>query len=103
MSTHKGLRRPSVRVGERVRLDSRLRPFGVAPRNIRVGACTRQEASLGGPDLKAEIFGVDPALGEAAGDEPEPGLPGAREHAAQFLLLAEAPDRTDAGSDVIPE
>ena len=35
------------------------------------------------------------------GDEPEAGLPGAHEHVAQLLVIAESPDRADAGGDIL--
>ena len=62
-----------------------------------------QQTHLASLDLQSEIFRVDAALGEAAGDEPEAGLRSAREHVAQLLLIAESPDRTDGRSDVVAE
>src|SRR5215831_5735178 len=61
----------------------------------RAGTGLRQQADLAGLDLQREIPGVDAALGEAAGDEPQARLRGAREHVAQLLPLPESPDRTD--------
>src|SRR4051812_8177017 len=60
-----------------------------------------EQAELGGLDLQAKIFGVDAALGEAACDEPKAGLWRAAEHVAQLLVVAKAPDRADAGRDVL--
>src|ERR1700692_2360113 len=64
---------------------------------------SRQQPFLDRLDLQRQIFRIDPALRQAAGDEPEAGLRGARVHVAQFLPLAEAPDRTDARGDFIAE
>src|SRR3954469_3336092 len=58
------------------------------------------DAGFDGLDLEREVFGVDPALREAAGDEPQAGLRRALEHIAQLLSFAEAPDRADAGGDL---
>jgi len=57
---------------------------------------SRNEVAL---DLQGEIARVDPALREAAGDEPQARLGGAPEHVAQLLVLAESPDRADAFRD----
>src|SRR3954469_20231081 len=54
-------------------------------------------------DLEREIFRVDPALREAAGDEPEAGLPGACIHVAQLEAVAKAPDRADPVDDAVAE
>ena len=67
------------------------------------GAKPGQQSDLAGLDLQREIFRVDAALGEAAGDEPEAGLRGARIHVAQFLVLAKSPDRADAVGDLVAE
>ena len=63
----------------------------------------RDQPLLTGLDLKAEILREDPALGQAAGDEPEAGLAGAREHGAKLVVLTETPDGTDALSDLVAE
>src|ERR1700754_3657462 len=67
---------------------------------IRISA---QQAELAGLDLQREIRRIDAALREAAGDEPEARLCGAHEHVAQFLALAESPDRADAGRNILAE
>src|SRR3954451_11779662 len=54
-------------------------------------------------DLQRQIFRVDPALREAAGDEPEAGLPGARIHVTQLEAVAKAPDRADPVGDGVAE
>jgi hypothetical protein len=64
---------------------------------------SRQQAHLAGLDLQREIFRVDAALGEAAGDEPKARLRGSREHVAQLLSVAESPNRTNAASNVVAE
>src|SRR5262249_25190903 len=46
---------------------------------------------------------VDAALREAACDEPKARLRGSREHVAQFLSIAESPNRADAAGNIIPE
>src|SRR6266481_964547 len=67
-------------------------------------ACNpRQQPFLDRLDLQREIFGVDPALREASGDEPQAGLAGARIHVAQLLGLAKPPDRPDAIDDLVTE
>src|SRR5215831_10665529 len=77
---------------------------GAAPvRGEAVARLPRQQTDLAGLDLQREVPGVDAALGEAAGDEPEARLRGAREHVAQLLPLPESPDRTDARGDVVAE
>ena len=40
---------------------------------------------------------------EAAGDEPQARLRGARVHVAQFLVRAKIPDRADAARDIVAE
>src|SRR5687768_9376038 len=55
-------------------------------RRIRGVSPARQQARLAGCDLQPEIFGVNPALRETAGDKPQAGLAGAHEHVAQLLL-----------------
>ena len=62
---------------------------------IRRTRTLRQQPQLAGLDPQGKIFGINPALGKAAGDEPQTGLRRAHEHVAQFLALAEAPDRAD--------
>src|SRR3954454_757963 len=47
----------------------------------------RQQPLLDRLDLKRQMFRADAALREAAGDEPEAGLAGARVHVAQFLAV----------------
>jgi len=47
-------------------------------------------------DLQGEIARVDPALREAAGDEPQARLRRAAEHVAQLLVVTESPDGSDA-------
>src|SRR4051794_18632910 len=73
----------------------------------RVGLCCmrdpRQQPFLDGLDLQRQISRVDPALRQAAGDEPEARLRGARVHVAQLLTLAESPDRADAVGDPLAE
>src|SRR3984957_5449660 len=63
----------------------------------------RQQPFLDRLDLQCQIFRVDAALRQAAGDEPKARLAGARIHVAQFLALAEAPDRADARRDLFAE
>src|SRR6266852_9561697 len=46
---------------------------------------------------------MDAALRQTAGDEPQAGLRSARVHVAQFLALAESPDRADAIDDLVAE
>src|SRR3954469_2091216 len=58
------------------------------------------DAGFDGLDLEREVLGVDPALREAAGDEPQARLRRALEHVAQLLPFAEAPDRADPGGDL---
>jgi hypothetical protein len=60
-----------------------------------------QQTSLASLYLQSEVLGVDAALGQTAGDKPEARLRGAREHVAQFLAIAESPDWTNAGRDII--
>src|SRR5689334_1081617 len=89
-------RRSGVRLSQRLCSAPLARlTFAPASQAIRLGADVRKQTRLAGLDLEAEISGVYPALGEAAGDEPEPGLSGAREHAAQLLSLAKPPDWAD--------
>src|SRR5260370_17160021 len=57
---------------------------------------TRQQPFLDRLDLQRQMLRADPALRQAAGDEPQARLPGTRVHVAQFLLLAKAPDGADA-------
>src|SRR5512145_899686 len=57
------------------------------------------ETELARLDLQSQILGIDAALREAAGDEPQARLRRAREHVAQLLSFAEAPDRADARRD----
>ena len=49
----------------------------------------RQQSFLDRLDLQRQIFRIDAALRETAGDEPEAGLAGAGIHVAQLLLVAE--------------
>src|SRR5712691_1231557 len=63
----------------------------------------RQQPFLDRLDLQRQIFRVDTALREAAGDEPQAGLAGARIHVAQLLGLAKPPDRADASDDLLAE
>src|SRR3954454_22699937 len=67
---------------------------------VRNRAASGQQAGLAGLDLQAEILGVDAALGETAGDEPEARLSGAHEHVAQFLAIAKTPDRADTRGNI---
>src|SRR5688500_13874350 len=72
-----------------------------AVRNTRVEVSLihelpRQQSCLARLDLQREVFRIDPALGKAPRDEPQAGLPAAREHVAQFLPCVESPDRADA-------
>src|SRR5262249_59478083 len=62
-----------------------------------------QQAHLAGLDLEAEISRVDAALREAARDEPKARLRRSREHVAQFLPIAESPNRPDAAGNIIAE
>src|SRR2546428_8636565 len=62
-----------------------------------------RQTRLAGLDLQREVLRVDARLREAAGDEPESGLRGAREHVAQLLAVAESPDRADARRDFLAE
>src|SRR5690349_23991264 len=62
-----------------------------------------EHAEFGCFDLEAEVFRVDTALREAAGDEPEAGLRRALEHVAQFLFIAKAPDRANPLGDRVAE
>src|SRR5262249_15960614 len=61
------------------------------------------QADLAGLDLQAEVFRVDAALGEAAGDEPQARLRRAHEHVAQLIPGAKAPDRPDPVGDGVTE
>src|SRR3978361_2378028 len=70
---------------------------------LRRACATRQQAGLDRLDLQREIFRIDPALCQAAGDEPEAGLPGARVHVAQLLVLAESPDPAHTPGALSPE
>src|SRR5690606_35532931 len=54
-------------------------------------------------DLQRQIFGVDPALREAAGHEPEPLLCGALPHVAHLAVLADAPHLADLVGDLVAE
>src|SRR5450631_1314585 len=63
----------------------------------------RQQPFLDRLDLQRQIFRIDPALRQPAGDEPQAGLRGARIHVAQLLALAKTPDRADAIDDFIAE
>src|SRR5207237_6923891 len=63
----------------------------------------RNQARLASLDLQGKVFRVDARFGEAAGDEPQSRLRGAREHVAQLLAVAESPDRADARRDLIAE
>ena len=69
----------------------------------RDGADSGQHALLAGLDLEGQILGVNATLGKTAGDEPEAGLRGAREHVAQLLPIAKTPDGAEAGGDVVAE
>src|SRR5665213_3993728 len=69
-------------------------------RNLRFRSA-RQQAFLDRLDLQRQILRIDPALREAACDEPQAGLTGARIHIAQFLFLAESPDRADTRCDLV--
>src|SRR6202790_5641877 len=60
----------------------------------------RQQPFLDRLDLQRQVFRVDPALREAAGDEPEAGLRCPCVHVAQFLAVAESPDRADAARNL---
>src|ERR1700736_1811792 len=68
-------------------------------RRIRFGCNPRQQAFLDRLDLQRQMLRADPALRQAAGDEPQAGLAGAGVHVAQFLLVAKTPDRADAVGD----
>src|SRR5882757_2074497 len=74
----------------------RAQPCGL-PRNddpvVSLRTCARQQPFLDRLDLQRQIFRIDAALREAAGDEPQPRLAGARIHVAQLLAVAETPDR----------
>jgi hypothetical protein len=73
-------------------------PHGT-PRRIAAWAeALGKQACLAGLYLQWEVFGVDPALGETAGDEPEARLRRAREHVAQLLFRAEAPLAAEGSS-----
>jgi len=63
----------------------------------------RQQSNLDRFDLQRQIFRIDAALRQAAGNEPEPGLWGSCVHVAQFLSLAESPDRPNPLSDLLAE
>src|SRR6266702_6889444 len=54
-------------------------------------------------DLERKIFRIDPVLREAAGDEPQAWLPGARIHVAQLDAVAKAPGRADTVGDAVAE
>src|SRR5690606_36302300 len=54
-------------------------------------------------DLQRQIFGVDAALREAAGHEPEPLLCGALPHVAHLAVLADAPHLADLVRDLVAE
>src|SRR3954449_8527535 len=72
-------------------------------RGVRNRADPRQQAGLAGLDLQTQKLGIDAALGETAGDEPEARLTGAHEHVAQLLVIAKTPDRADARGNIITE
>src|SRR3984893_9846552 len=72
-------------------------------RRIRFGCNPRQQAFLDRLDLQRQIFRIDPALRQAAGDEPQAGLAGAGVHVAQLLAVAESPDRADALDHFVAE
>src|SRR5947209_6695975 len=54
-------------------------------------------------DLQGQIFRVDAALGQTTGDEPQPLLRRALEHAVEFTIRADAPDRADALRHLLAE
>src|SRR5512145_2444681 len=62
-----------------------------------------QQPRLAGLDLERERPGVDAALGQAAGDEPQTRLRSAGEHVEQFLVVAESPDGAEADGDRLAE
>src|SRR5262249_58286491 len=90
--------------GARRDLRARKRALTSAPPGCAARAPRkRQQADLAGLDLQREVFRVDAALGEAAGDEPQAGLRGAHEHVAELVPAVESPHRTDAPRDVLAE
>src|SRR6266702_3112919 len=62
-----------------------------------------QKSFLDRLDLEREGFRIDPALREAAGDEPQARLPRARIHVAQLEAFTKAPDRADAVGHAVAE
>src|ERR1700693_592003 len=87
---------------------SRFARPGMTTLNLREAASglvarARQQPFLDRLDLQRQIFRVDAALRETAGDEPEAGLAGARIHVAQFLPFAKSPDRPDPRGNLLAE
>src|SRR5688572_10526395 len=72
-------------------------------RSPGLSRAARQQPGLDGLDLQGHVPGVDAALREAAGHEPEPGLRRALEHVAQLLVGAESPHRADTLGDRVAE
>src|SRR4029077_2395998 len=62
-----------------------------------------REAQLQRLDLQRQVARENPALRQASGGEPEPGLCGAPPHVAQLSALVESPDRSDALGDLVAE
>src|ERR1700751_479773 len=62
-----------------------------------------QQPFLDRLDLQRQIFRVDAALREAAGDEVESRLRRAHIHVAQLLAVAKSRDRAEAVRDVLAE
>src|SRR5581483_8454071 len=75
---------------------ARCVPCGRTGWASRCRASRVEKAFFNGLDLQGEVFRVDAALGEAAGDEPQARLRRALERVAQPLAFAEAPHRADA-------
>src|SRR5579872_1927672 len=105
--------RSSFETGEGFLVDRRKAPphpaaFGChllpqGEKGRKLARRSRQNAFLDRLDLQREIFRVDAALREAAGDEPEAILAGARIHVAQLLPVAKTPDWTGARGDLLAE
>src|SRR6516225_7753305 len=72
-------------------------------RGLSSAHLARQHPLLDRLDLEREESRIDPALCEAAGNEPQPGLFRARIHVAQLKAVAKAPDRADAVGNIVAE
>ena len=59
------------------------------------------QAKLARPDLQGEIFSVDTALRKATADEPKARPCCTGKHVSQLVAIAEGPDRTYSGDDIL--